>query len=212
MKLVVVLTSSPRRHGNTNTLTAELLRGLTEAEPAVRVEQYDLARLNIRPCTQCDFCRNAGNCVRQDDMQLLYPLLTEADWMVLAAPIYYMAHCAQAKLFIDRCQAFWSRRYVLKQPIRPADRGPRRGVFISAGATRGKKVFEGALVTMRWLYDSLEMEAWRNLVYEQVDAAGAIREHPDALATAYETGREMHALMTSPDAEGTDGQNPATQA
>ena len=130
-------------------------------------------------------------------MQELYPQLLAADWLILASPIYFMAHCAQAKLLIDRCQALWARRYILKQRLVGPDRGQRRGVFIGVGATHGPKVFAGAKVTMRWFLDSLEMEYWGNLLFDGIDNKGAIREHPQALKEAFKMGRKLAQLKTN---------------
>ena len=115
MKLLA-FSSSPRINGNTNLLLDALLRGVREVwEPELKtaensIDVIRLATMNIRPCIHCDYCQKHGGCSISDDMQSLYPKLAEADWLVLASPIYFMAHCAQAKLFIDRCQVFWSRK------------------------------------------------------------------------------------------------------
>ncbi|KPK75753.1 MAG: hypothetical protein AMJ79_09880 [Phycisphaerae bacterium SM23_30] len=191
---ILAISSSPRIYGNTDLLLEEVLRGLHETRESTSdrggddIEKIRLSGLEISPCTQCDFCRQEGCCALQDDMQDIYPKLTKADGLILASPIYFMAHCAQAKLLIDRCQALWSRRYILKQPIQDPGRPRRRGIFISVGATRGSKVFAGVKITMKWFFDALEVEYWGNLLFEGLDAKGSVRDHPTALEEAYQLG------------------------
>jgi len=192
---ILALSSSPRSKGNTELLLDSLLGGIKDVWAELpgasnnTIELIRLAELHISPCIQCDYCLKHGRCSINDDMQLLYPKVTEADGLVLASPIYFMAHCAQAKLFIDRCQVFWARKYVLRQA--PPSATSRRGVFLAVGATRGKQVFAGAKVTMKWLFDALAMEYWDNLLFEGIDAKGVIREHPEALHLGYELGRKL---------------------
>jgi multimeric flavodoxin WrbA len=188
-KNVLGISSSPREGGNSDLLLDELLRGAEEG--GCTVEKIRLAEKKIIPCTQCDHCQQDGSCVLEDDMDEIYARIENSDWLVLASPIYFMAHCAQAKLVIDRCQVFWARKYILKKPVVPGVHGPRRGVFVSVGATHGSKVFAGVKVTMKWFFDSLDMEYWGNLLFEGIDQKGAIREHPTALGEAYELGLKM---------------------
>lgn len=186
---VLGISSSPRISGNTDLLIDQFLSGAREN--GAETEKIQLCDFNIKPCTQCDYCRREGNCIIRDDMQELYPKILTTNCLVLASPIYFMAHCAQAKLLIDRCQTFWVRSHVLHKPMSPWHILPRKGIFISVGATHGTKVFAGARVTMKWFFNSLEMEYWANLLIEGVDEKAAIRNHPTALTDAHDLGRKL---------------------
>jgi multimeric flavodoxin WrbA len=183
---ILGISSSPRRCGNTDLLLDELLRGA--ADNKAQTEKIYLPDLHIAPCNQCDLCTTGGICPVRDDMATLYPKLLQADVLVLASPIYFMAHCAQAKIFIDRCQPFWVKTQRLKESIQIPGRPSRRGVFLAAGATRGPKVFEGAKITMKWFFHSLQMEYYENLLFEGLDHRGAVQEHPTALNEAHTLG------------------------
>ena len=179
----LAISSSPRRDGNSEILLAEFLRGILQT--GADVEKVRLSELAISPCTQCGDCQREGVCSIQDDMAGLYPKIAQCHGLVLAAPIYFMAHCAQAKLFLDRCQVFWVRKNVLKQgPVQSF----RRGFHLAVGATHGPAVFAGVKTTIRWVFDSLQMENAGEVFVEGVDAAGAIRQHPQALQKAYDMG------------------------
>lgn len=194
---ILAISSSPRNQGNTEILLDEMIRGLNETitqtgrESEYQIEKIRLAECKLMPCTQCDHCQKQGDCPIQDDMIHIYPKLLAADWFILASPIFFMAHCAQAKLLIDRCQTFWTRRHVLKQSLMQPGQKFRRGIFISVGATHGPKVFNGVKVTMKWFLDALEMEYWDNLLFEGCDKKGSIRKHPTALKEAYGLGQRI---------------------
>jgi multimeric flavodoxin WrbA len=193
---ILAISSSPRRGGNTELLVDEMLRGAKDKVSCdvingCEIEKIRIPELNISPCTQCENCSLDGVCIIKDDMQLLYPKLLRADRLIFASPIYFMAHCSQAKMVIDRCQVFWAKRYILKQHIRQEGAPPRRGVFVSAGATHGPKVFAGAKVTMKWFFNALEVEYWDSLTIEGCDAKGTVSRHPDALQQAYEMGKKL---------------------
>ena len=117
---VLGICGSPRREGNTELLLRELLRG--SRDKGAEVEEVMLRDLKITPCLEIYACRKDGKCPIHDDMETLYPKLVEADVVALASPIFFYAVSAQAKALIDRCQAMWAKKYLLKQPIAPGDR------------------------------------------------------------------------------------------
>ena len=197
-KYILAISTSPRVHGNTDLLVDEVIRGINDAnqaapdeDPKFEVEKLHLWGRNISLCRHCDFCLSKGICSIQDDMQEIYPKLIKADGLIFASPIYFMAVNAQAKMLIDRCQMFWARRYVLKQSLFDTPRGPRRAIFVATGGTRGKNIFDGAKLMMKWFLDSLEMEYYDNLLFNTIDQKGAIKNHPTALNQAYQLGQKI---------------------
>lgn len=189
MKLLGISTS-PRRQGNTELLLDEVLRGAKDA--GGKVEKIVLKDLHIAPCLECEECVEAGQCVVQDDMRMIYEKLIETDRLAFASPIFFMGLCAQAKALVDRCQAFWIKKYVRKEHVIPPGRvPPRRGLFISVGGTRGEKLFRCAQLTMKYFFDVLEMEYWDNLTFGRIDATGEISSHPTAMKDAYEAGKKL---------------------
>jgi len=89
MTKVVAINGSPRMEkGNTYTVLAPFLQGMTDA--GAEVELFYASRLDVEPCTGEFHCWNekAGECYIKDDMELLYPKLKEADTLVLATPVY----------------------------------------------------------------------------------------------------------------------------
>lgn len=100
MKNVLIISSSPRRHGNSDMLCDRFAQGA--AEGGNKVEKVFLADLNIGYCKGCGVCNTAHKCVQKDDMAPLLDKMVQADVIVLATPVYFYSMDGQLKTFIDR--------------------------------------------------------------------------------------------------------------
>jgi len=180
---------SPRKEGNTSLLLRECLKGAQE-KGAFTTELF-VCDKQINPCIEDYSCARTGQCCLKDEMQDIYLQLIEHDQIIVAAPIFFYSVNAQTKALIDRCQAFWSRKYLLKHPL--GSGAKKKGVFISVGATKGVKLFDGVLLTMKYFFDVVDAEFYAKLLYRGIDASGDILTHPTALKEAYELG---HTLAT----------------
>ncbi len=184
------LFGSPRQGGNTDLLLEEMLKGAQSK--GAEIERIFLSHLDISGCRECRSCETTGNCVVQDQMQEIYPKLMEADYIILASPIFFYGVTAQAKRMIDRCQALWARKYVLKKsPMGKRGAMKRKGWFLSVGGSGGEKVFDGAIHTVRYFFDALDVEYTGELTFRRIDAKGAIKKHPSALKEAFEAGQRL---------------------
>ena len=102
MKKILVLSSSPRRGGNSDTLSDEFMRGATDAGHTV--EKIFLRDRNIHYCTGCSTCSLHGKpCPQKDDMPEILNKMLAADIIVMATPVYFYTMSAQMKTLIDRC-------------------------------------------------------------------------------------------------------------
>lgn len=181
--LVLGVAGSPRRGGNSETLLDEALAGAGEAGAVT--EKIVLAKLRFSPCVACGACEKTGDCVLVDDMQDVYEKIGAADALVFASPIYFYSVSAWAKAAIDRAQALWSRKYVLKDPRFTADK---KGYFIGVGATKGARLFDGTLLTMKYFFDAAGLAPAGALLVRGMDEKGVIREHPEFLERARALG------------------------
>jgi multimeric flavodoxin WrbA len=160
------------------------------ASRGAKVKTIILSNLEIAPCQHCDACLETGRCKIEDDMQMVYDELEQADRIVLASPIQFMGVTAQAKAMIDRCQALWARKYVLNRPPL-GDRRETKGLFISVGGRTVANLFEPALVTVKSLFRVLDIIYAGELVLPRVDEKGAITKNPDALNQAFLAGQKL---------------------
>lgn len=185
---VLGIAGSPRRGGNTDLLLYEILRGA--ASRGAKVKTIILNDLKIAPCQHCDACLQKGRCRIMDDMQMVYRELEDADRIVLASPIQFMGVTSQTKAMIDRCQALWARKYVLKQPPL-GNKRQREGLFVSVGGRRIDNLFDAALVVVKTFFRILDVDYSGELVFSGIDEKGAIAKHPDALNQAFLTGQKL---------------------
>jgi multimeric flavodoxin WrbA len=182
----VAVYGSPRRKGNTALLLDQAVQGAEETGAAV--EKIALRDLKISPCLEIYGCRETGRCVIQDDFQKVHDQLQQCRGLMLASPIFFYAVSAQAKILMDRCQSLWVKKYWIdRTPFGQKDYS-RRGLFISVGATSGKKLFDGALQTVKYFFDVLDMELWQALLYRGLDFEGDVLKHPDYLEEAFSRG------------------------
>jgi len=183
--LVLGLQGSPRIKGNTNILLSAFL---AEAERlGARIQYVDVARKNISPCQECGVCEEKGFCPVDDDMQEIYPLLFQADIIVMATPIFFYGPTAQMKAVIDRSQVLWARRYIRR--LTDPGRHWRRGFLLAVGATKGKNLFEGVSLTAKYFFDAVGAGFEGSLTYRQIEGAGDITKHATALADAEKRAR-----------------------
>lgn len=187
---VVGIAGSPRRGGNTETLLERFLAGAQSA--GAEVEKVVAGQLQIHGCTACNGCWGDGQCVIADDLQAVEAKLIAADVIVLAAPLFFWGLPAQVKALIDRGQAQWARKFILKAALPPSASGHarRRGVFISAGG-EAKPDFAGAVKTVRGFFGVHAADYWAELLYGDMDDRDAARRHPSAMQEAFELGRRV---------------------
>jgi multimeric flavodoxin WrbA len=183
---VLGIWGSPRVGGNTEVLLDALLRGARDG--GGEVEKVELRKLKISPCLEIYKCLETGECPIKDDMRELYPKLLAADAVILASPIFFYGVTAQAKAMIDRTQAFWARRYVLKNDF-PGQQ--RQGVLLATAATKGKHVFMGARMATYYFFDAINVRYAAEILVREVDEKGAILKRLEVLAQAEELGRRL---------------------
>lgn len=186
---IVAVYGSPRRKGNTSTLLKKAIQGARDSE--AHVEEVVLRDLDISPCLEIYGCKKTGRCVIQDDFQHVLDQLRACQGIMLASPIFFYAVSAHTKMLIERCQSLWVKKYWIDKVPYGAGEPVRKGLFISVGATKGKKLFDGALLTMRYFFDVLDTELWKTVLYRGLDFEGDVMKHPEFLEEAYHAGKEF---------------------
>lgn len=185
---IVAIYGSPRRNGNTAALLRKAVEGARERGAAV--QEIVLRDLKMSPCLEIYGCKQSGECVIKDDFVQVREKMLAADGLILASPIFFYTVSAHTKILMDRCQSLWVKKYWVDQEPKPAE-PYRKGLFISVGATKGKKLFDGVLLTVKYFFDVLDMELLKSLLYRGLDFEGDILGHPEYLEEAYESGREL---------------------
>ena len=110
---ILVITGSPRKNGNSNTLAEHFIRGAKEA--GHEVVRFDAAFKRVHPCIACNKCGMNGECVFKDDFEFVRKQIVDAGMVVFATPMYYFGISAQIKAVIDRFYAINSSIHVPKK-------------------------------------------------------------------------------------------------
>ena len=100
---ILVLTGSPRKNGNSNTLADHFIRGAQESGHSVT--RFDAAQSNVHPCIACNKCGMNGPCIFDDDFEFVRKNLPCADLAAFVTPMYYFGMSTQLKAVIDRFYA-----------------------------------------------------------------------------------------------------------
>lgn len=174
--LALGLQGSPRKKGNSDLLLAAVMQGLENR--GARTRTIQVTRQHIEPCKELTVCEKKGICPIDDDMgREFYSLLRRADIIVAASPVFFYNVSAQLKAFIDRCQALWARKYMLK--LNDPGHCTRKGYLLVVGASSGKQLFDGFHLTAKYFYDAVAAVYTGSLTYRGVEGRGDILKHPD---------------------------------
>ncbi|NLZ18396.1 MAG: flavodoxin family protein [Desulfobulbaceae bacterium] len=184
---ILILNGSPRINGNTHILLNKVLEGIRSV--GGDAELIHLAELQLAPCIGCGVCEQKGECAIDDDMTGLYHKIPKAQHLIIGSPIYFYNVTAQTKAFIDRCQVFWSRKYLLG---RTREEEPLHyGYLVSVAATGGGKCFDCARLSLRYAFDAMDITFNGEVVVQGVDERGAVAQKEDTLQAAYELGQKI---------------------
>ena len=191
---IVAIYGSPRRNGNTAKLLREAVAGARAA--GARVDEIVLRDLKMSPCLEIYSCKQDGECRIRDDFQKVRDLVLSCGGLMLASPIFYYTVSAHTKILMDRFHSVWVKKHWVDKGSGPERSQRRKGLFISAGATQGRKLFEGTLLSVRYFYDTLDMDLWKTLLYRGLEDADDVLKHPEYLDDARRAGEELAGALT----------------
>lgn len=177
MKNVLIISSSPRKGGNSDLLCERFAEGARDAGHAVTLIR--LAEKPVAPCLGCYACSGGKPCVRKDDAPAIVDAMLRADVIVLGTPVYFYTMNAQLKALIDRTVMVFP-RIVNK-----------RFWYLMTMADEDEAKFAGTLAALRGFVECCEGSVEEGYlgapgVYEK----GAVRDTP-FYGRAYELGKAL---------------------
>ena len=190
---IVAIYGSPRRKGNTAALLKKAIEGARDSGAAV--EEIVLRDLKISPCLEIYGCLEAGECAIKDDFQMVRDKILDARGLILASPVFFYTVSAHTKMLMDRFQSLWVKKYWVQKAPQGQKTHNRKGLLISVGATKGKKLFDGILLSVKYFFDVLDMELWKALLYRQLDFQDDVLKHPEYLEEAYNAGKAFTSAI-----------------
>ena len=174
MKNILIISSSPRKNGNSQMLCEQFKRGAEEKGHMVTLVR--LMEKIIGFCRACDGCmRNDGTCVLNDDMEEILKLFQKADVLVLATPVYFYGISAQMKTFIDRTYPIW--QHLGKKEVY---------YIISAGL--GEDIIERSLGDLDGFVEHLEEYRIAGRIYATNVMEAGLVKNLDVFEKAYQMG------------------------
>lgn len=175
-KKVLILSSSPRRGGNSDSLCDEFMRGAIES--GYEAEKVFLRDKTIHYCTGCSTCSLHGKpCPQKDDAAEIIEKMVAADVIVMATPVYFYTMSAQMKTLIDRCCSLYTKM------------SNKDFYFIATAAEEDKKLMERTIDTFQGFLDCLENPTIKGVVLcAGAWHVGEVKDNP-AMSEAYEMGK-----------------------
>ncbi len=187
MAEILALAGGPRRHGNSEQLLDAAAQGAS-AEGA-EVLKLVVAELDFEPCRGCNACSLTGECVIRDGMREAYAALDRADGLLVASPVFFASVPARLKAFYDRCQPYWARVHVLKEP-KPARRPAALLLARGGGDPYG---FRSAVEPTKSVMAVVGFRLGWELKVEGVDSPSDMGQRPGSLAEARAIGAALAA-------------------
>ena len=177
-KNVLIISSSPRKGGNSETLAASFAKGAEEA--GHKVETIYLREKKYGFCKGCLACLKVGHCVIDDDAVEIAERMHDADVLVFATPVYYYCVSGQLKTMLDRAN-----------PLFDSDYAFTKAYLLATAAEDGEETVEGTVKAVQGWVDCFERCELAGTVFAGgVNGVGDIAGHP-ALGEAYQMGKEV---------------------
>ena len=177
-KKVLILSSSPRKGGNSETLAAAFANGALEAGNLV--ETVHLQEKNYGFCRGCLACQKLGHCVIKDDAVEVTAKMHDADVLVFATPVYYYSVSGQLKTMLDRANPLFGSDYSFTEAY-----------LLATAAESGRSTFDGAKKAVQGWVDCFPRCTLAGTVFAGgVNGVGDIAGHP-ALEQARRMGMEI---------------------
>lgn len=176
-KKVLVLSTSPRIGGNSETLADAFIKGAEEA--GHEVKKICLYDKRIEFCRGCLACQTTGKCILHDDAEKIVAQMKAADVLVFATPIYFYEMSGQMKTLLDRTN-----------PLFPAEYEFRDIYLLSASADEEESAMDGAVKGLEGWIGCFEKSRLAGVVRGTgADKKGQIENCTKALSAAYEMGK-----------------------
>lgn len=178
-KKILVISTSPRKGGNSETLADEFIRGAEEA--GHRTEKICLYDKTIGFCKGCLVCQQTEACVIHDDASAIIDRMRQADAVAFATPVYFYEMSGQMKTLLDRTN-----------PLFPGEYSFRDIYLLATSADEEESSMDGAVKGLEGWISCFELARLAGVLRGTgADKKGDIKELPGMLAAAYEMGKNV---------------------
>lgn len=175
-KSVLILSSSPRRGGNSEILCEQFKKGAEEADH--QVEMLNLNDYDIKFYAKSEYVREKEAEEEIDDAIRIINKMAAADVIVLSSPVYFYSMTGQMKTLIDRVFNY------------EGDLKNKEFYYIITATDNDEKALDGTIQGFRGFIHCLYNASERGIIKGHgAQGRGSILEKPAVLQEAYEMGR-----------------------
>lgn len=177
-KNVLIISTSPRKGGNSETLADAFAKGAIDA--GNYVEKISLYDKTIGFCKGCLTCVKTNRCVIHDDADVIAQKMMKADVLVFSTPVYYYEMSGQMKTMLDRANPLYTSDYAFRDVY-----------LLATAAEQEESAMDGAIHGLRgWIACFPNSHLAGTVFGGGVDSVGAIQGHI-SLSKAYEMGKAI---------------------
>ena len=164
---ILIINGSPRRSKNCSQIIENITKKLDENK--LNYEVLNIYKMNIDYCTACGYCDRTGKCVIKDDMTTLYEEFDKSIGTIVVSPMFFQSISTKVKTLVDRTQAFYSSKYILKKPSLDVNK-ERRGMFIAVGGQpKYENQFLGGQLVMDLFFKCINTKLVSNVYMSNSD-------------------------------------------
>lgn len=186
----LILSSSPRRNGNSAILAQAVHEGLTDGgHEAQLVYAEDFLTSFLKDCRQC---RQAnGECSIKDEFRSVFlDGYLPAQGFIAATPIYWYGVSAQLKAFFDRTFCYYAASYPGSASVIEGMKGKRIGLILSSEETF--PMVSGGIISQIQEFSRYTHSTFVGVVHGYGNARGDVKLDPnDPIDRARQFGREF---------------------
>lgn len=179
-KQVFILSTSPRKGGNSDALAEKFAQGAREAgHPVEKVCLHDKTIGFCKGCLACQ-AKQDGHCILRDDADEIVQKMAAAEVVVFATPIYFYEMCGQMKTLLDR-----------SNPLFPTDYAFRDIYLLASAAEAEESAIDGAVNGLNgWISCFEKTRLAGTVLGKGATAPGDIQGNP-AMEAAYAMGKNI---------------------
>lgn len=141
--MILIINGSPNKNSKTMTMTNEIIKNVNQ-----KVTILNPYEMSIKSCDDCKYCEKKIGCIKQDDMNLVYKLLEEADTLIISSPIYFGAFTDNTMKLINRFQRYYGQKFGLKDSNIPSLKNL---ITITSQGSKKRMMFSGVNLTTQIL-------------------------------------------------------------
>ena len=188
MKKILLINASPRKGGNSDTITNMIAEDLKDCEVTI----FNMREKKCNPCLACGACQGKDTqiCVQSDDIKEFLPTIDQCDGIVIATPIYNHQICSQAKLFMERWYPFF--KYdapMMTNTSKPGKKGALICSFWGSPVDVTKKYAEWTIEG----FSQIGVTDKKTLIFPQIPGKGDVANNEDYVAQIHELAEWLNA-------------------